>query len=154
MAASLLVIAGIAGTILPALPGTPLVFLGLLLAAWMDHFQKVGGWTITILAVLTILSLFVDVFAVALGVKRVDASRQAIVGAMLGTFIGLFMGIPGLIFGPLVGAAAGEFIARRDLYRAGQVGLASWLGMLLGSALKLALTFLMVGLFILAYFWK
>ena len=52
-AAVLLIVAGLAGTVLPALPGPPLVFAGLLLGAWIDGFNKVGGWTLTILAILS-----------------------------------------------------------------------------------------------------
>jgi uncharacterized protein len=152
--AVILILAGIAGTILPALPGAPLVFAGLLLGAWIDGFQKVGGVPLTVLAVLTIISLVADVAAAAFGAKHVDASRQALIGAVLGAVFGLFAGLGGLILGPFIGAAVGEFIARRDLLRAGKVGLGTWIGMVFGAAAKLALCFAMVGIFITAYLWK
>jgi hypothetical protein len=150
--AVILVIAGMAGTVLPALPGTPLVFLGLLSAAWADGFQKVGWITLTLLGILTVASLAVDFLATSMGAKRVGASGLAVVGAAIGTVVGIFLGIPGLILGPFVGAVIGEYISRRDLRQAGKVGLGTWLGLVLGSAAKLALTFLMLGLFIAAYF--
>jgi uncharacterized protein len=152
--AVLCVVAGTAGTVLPALPGVPLVFLGLLIGAWIDGFDKVGGWPLTILAVLTLISLIADLVSAAYGAKRVDASKQALLGAFLGAFLGILGGLPGLIFGPFIGAAVGEYLARRDAFRAGQVGLATWMGLVLGVAAKLALCFVMVGVFITAYFWK
>lgn len=148
------VLAGIAGTVLPALPGTPLVFLGLLLGAWIDQFEKVGGWTLTILAVLTILSFMADLIAVAYGARRVDASRQALAGALIGTVIGLFTGLMGLMIGPFLGAAIGEWAAKGDLVRAGKVGVVSGVALIFGTAAKLTLTFLMVGLFVISYLWK
>src|SRR4249920_1479988 len=69
--AGLLILLGLVGTILPALPGLPLVFAGMLLAAWADHFTRISGWTIAVLAVLTLLSVIVDVAASAMGAKRV-----------------------------------------------------------------------------------
>ncbi|MEA2601046.1 MAG: uncharacterized protein QOF89_2038 [Acidobacteriota bacterium] len=149
--AILLVLAGIAGTVLPALPGAPLVFLGLLCAAWADHFQKVGWFTLTILAILTVLAVAVDFLAKTYGAKRVGASWLALSGAIVGTIVGLFFSIPGLIFGPFLGAVAGEWLSVRNLRQAGKVGLGTWLGMILGIAGNLALIFAMVGIFVLAY---
>ena len=149
--AVLLVLAGIAGTVLPALPGAPLVFLGLLCAAWADNFQKVGWFTLSILAILMVLTYVVDFLASRWGDKRVGASWLALLGAFLGTIVGLFFNVPGLIFGPFLGAVAGEWLAVRNLRQAGQVGLGTWLGMILGIAAKLALVFAMVGIFALAY---
>jgi uncharacterized protein len=149
--AILLVLAGIAGTVLPVLPGAPLVFLGLLCAAWADHFQKVGWFTLTILAILTVLAVVVEFLAKTYGAKRVGASWLALAGAVVGTIVGLFFNVPGLIFGPFLGAVAGEWLAVRNLRQAGKVGLGTWLGMILGIATNLALVFAMVGIFVLAY---
>jgi uncharacterized protein len=146
-----LVVVGVIGTVLPALPGAPIVFLGLLLAAWVDHFEKVGWFTLTVLAVLTVLTFVVDFMAASLGAKRVGASWAALAGAALGMIVGLFFSIPGLILGPFVGAVLGEYLARKDWAQARRVGLGTWLGMLIGIAGKLALIFTMVGIFVLAY---
>lgn len=146
-----LVLAGLVGTILPALPGTPLVFLGLLLTAWAEGFEKVGWVTLTILGILTLASVAIDVLAGSLGAKRLGASWQATVGATLGALVGLFFGLPGLILGPFFGAAAGEYLARRNLRQAGKIGLAAWLGLVVGTAAKIALAFTMIGIFVLAY---
>lgn len=154
--AALLVVAGLAGTLLPVLPGAPLVFVGLLVAAWADGFTHVGGWTLAILAMLTLLSLVVDFWATAHGAKRVGASKLAMLGATLGTVVGLFFALPGLILGPFIGAVAGELLHQRSLHPnslglAGKVGAGTWLGILLGTALKLALAFTMLGTFAFAW---
>ena len=147
-----LVLVGIAGVIFPALPGTPFVFLGLLLAAYIENFAKVGWPTLIILGVLTLLATGVDFFASAVGAKRVGASSRAIWGAAIGAVIGIFFGIPGLILGPFIGAAVGEYITRKDLLQAGKVGVGTLLGILIGVAMKIALIFTMLGVFLTAYF--
>ncbi len=148
---ALLVVLGIAGTVVPAIPGVPLVFVGLLVAAWADHFQKVGWFTLSILALLTLGSFVLDFFATAMGAKRVGASWLALALSVVGAIVGLFFSLPGLILGPFVGAFVGEYLARRDWRQAGRVGLGTWLGMLLAAAGKLALIFTMVGIFLTSY---
>jgi uncharacterized protein len=147
-----LVLVGLAGAVLPALPGVPLVFAGLWLAAWIDGYANVSGWTVGVLGVLTLLAVAVDFVATALGAKRVGASRQAIAGAALGTFVGVFFGLPGLLLGPFIGAVGGEMIARGRMGQAMDVGIATWMGLLFGTLAKLALSLAMVGLFVFAYF--
>lgn len=154
--AVVLVLVGIAGTILPALPGLPLVFAGMLLAAWAGDFQQVGMPMLVVLGLLTVFSLAVDFWATALGAKRVGASRLAIIGAMVGTLAGLFFGPLGLLMGPFAGAIGGELIHRRsllkqDLGQAAKIGVGTWFGILFGTVLKLALAFTMLGLFALAW---
>jgi uncharacterized protein YqgC (DUF456 family) len=151
--ATVLVLAGIAGVFLPALPGTPLVFAGLLLGAWIDGFQRVGWPTLAALALLTVLSLVIDFLLSAVGARKMGAGRSALQGAVAGMVVGLFFGPLGLILGPFIGAFAGEYLAGRDLLRAGKAGLGTWLGLLGGIAVKLALSVAMVGIFVAAYFW-
>lgn len=148
-----LVLVGIAGTVLPAIPGVPLVFLGLVIAAAADDFERVGWPSLFVLAVLTLVAIAVDFVAGALGAKRVGASPWAIVGAAAGSFVGLFFGLPGLVAGPFAGAALGEWLAIRDLKRAGKVGLATWIAILVASAAKVAIVGAMLGIFALAWMW-
>jgi len=148
--AGALIIIGLAGTILPALPGLPLMFAGMLLAAWVDDFSVIGVFTLVALGVLTAISIVVDLLASVLGAKRVGASKKAIFGAALGALAGLFLGIPGLLLGPFVGAVIGEMIDGREWRQASKVGFGTWLGLALGAALKLALAFAMLGVFALA----
>jgi len=147
-----LVLAGVAGTVLPALPGVPLVFAGMLLAAWAGDFEIVGPGMLVLLGLMTALSVVVDFLAAALGAKRVGASRLAVVGAVIGTFVGVFFGPLGLLGGPFVGALVGELIHVRELRQATRVGLGTWIGVVLGTVLKLGLAFGMLGLFAFAWF--
>ncbi len=150
--AAILVLVGLAGIILPALPGIPLIFAGMLLAAWTGGFGKVGPGLLVALGVLTLLSVAVDFWAAAVGARRVGASRLAIIGAVVGTFAGLFFGPLGLFVGPFAGAVIGELLHGRRLDAGGmglatRVGFGTWLGIVFGIALKLMLAFAMLGLF-------
>lgn len=154
--AILLVVVGLLGTVLPAIPGIPLIFAGMLLAAWADGFVHVGGLTLGLLALLTVLSLLVDFWATAMGARRVGASRKALAGAVIGTFVGIFFGIPGIFVGPFAGAMAGELWHRRrigatDLGAATRVGVGTWVGVVVAVALKLMLAFAMIGVFALSW---
>jgi uncharacterized protein YqgC (DUF456 family) len=149
--AALMVVAGLAGAVLPALPGVPLVYGGLVVAAWADDFQRVGWITLTFLGVLTVVSFAIDFAATAMGAKRVGATKYAIIGAALGTLAGLFLGIPGLILGPFVGAVIGEMLSHGEWRKATQAGVATWMGLLFGTLAKLALVFTMLGIFLFAY---
>jgi uncharacterized protein YqgC (DUF456 family) len=145
-----LIAIGAIGTVLPALPGAVLVFGGIALAAWIDDFARVSPLTLGVLAAMTMLAWAVDFVAATLGARRAGASPLALAGAALGTLAGVFTGLWGLLFMPLVGAAIGEFLAQRDLLRAGRVGVATWLGVLLGTAAKVAIVFAMIGVFVAA----
>jgi hypothetical protein len=149
--AGVLVIVGLLGTILPVIPGALLVFGGLFLAAWADGFARVGWIPLTIIGVLGLLSWVADFVASLLGAKRVGASPLALLGATIGGIAGIFLGIPGLIFGPFIGAVAGELLARGGLRKAGQVGLGTWLGLLVAAVLKVVLAFMMIAAFFIAY---
>ncbi|NTW57575.1 MAG: DUF456 family protein [Nitrospirae bacterium] len=149
--AGVLVVAGIIGTMVPVLPGSVLVFAGLLMAAWIDGFEKVGWVPLTVLGVLTALTFLADIAATGAGAKKAGASRQAVIGSTIGTVVGMFFGIVGIFVGPFAGAAAGEFLAKRDLVRAGKVGYGTLFGLVLGAATKIALALAMVGVFVTAY---
>jgi hypothetical protein len=146
----LLVIAGLVGLVFPAMPGAPLIFAGLLLAAWSEDFKYVGLGTIIVIAVVALLTTGVDLWASMFGAKRFGASRRAVIGALLGTIVGLFLGFPGVVFGPFIGAVIGELLAQKNLRQASRAGIGATLGIVLGAALKLALAFAMVGIFFVA----
>jgi len=98
VAAIALIAIGVAGTILPAIPGVTLVFLGMLLAAWIDDFARIPLWLVVIFAILTAVAWAIDYLAAAAGAKRAGASKLAVLGAMIGTVAGIFMGFVGLLF--------------------------------------------------------
>src|SRR5688572_20202144 len=126
--AIILMIVGALGIVLPALPGVPLIYAGMVLAASIDDFQRIGWITLTILGLLTLIGFIVDFAASAMGAKRVGASARAVWGAVIGTVVGLFFGIPGLILGPFIGAVIGEITVHGKVGTAGKVGLATWIG--------------------------
>jgi uncharacterized protein YqgC (DUF456 family) len=148
--ATLMIVAGIAGTVLPALPGIALIFAGIVLAAWIDGFTRLSGWTVLVLGVLAAIGFAADYLAAVLGARRAGASRLAVAGAAIGAFAGIFAGLIGIVVLPFVGAVIGEFIAQRDVRRAGRVGLATWIGLAVGTAVKVAVAFTMVGVFLVA----
>lgn len=150
--AALLVLVGLAGSVLPALPGVPLVFTGLFIAAWAGDFARVSWPTLLLLGLLTLLSFVIDFAATALGAKRVGATRLAIVGALLGTLAGVFLGLAGLIIGPFLGAVVGELLSHGQVQQAARAGVATWMGLIFGTLAKLALVFTMLGVFAAAYF--
>ena len=147
--AVVLIAIGVAGVVIPALPGIALVYGGILLGAWIGHFEKVGTGTLVTLGVLAIIGFVIDYAATTLAAQKAGASRLGLIGAAIGTVAGIFTGLVGIVFMPLVGAAIGEYLARRDALHAGRVGLATWLGLLAGIVAKLAIVFAMVGVFVL-----
>ncbi len=145
-----LILIGLAGTILPLLPGTLLVWGGVLLGAWIDDFTRVSVGTVVIITVLAILAGVLEFVAGLMGAKRVGASKLALVGAALGTVAGIFMGLVGVLFMPLVGVAIGEYWSQKNQERAAKVALATWLGLIVGMVAKVVLSFVMVGIFLVA----
>jgi uncharacterized protein YqgC (DUF456 family) len=148
--AGVLILVGLVGVVLPVLPGLPVMFVGMLLAAWADHFQRVPIWVIVILGLMSLTALVVDFLATSLGARQVGAGKLAVLGAALGTLVGLFFGIPGLIVGPFLGAVVGELLHGKQLLHASKVGIATWLGLIFGTALKIAMAFAMLAIFALA----
>jgi len=145
-----LIVLGLAGTVLPFLPGTLLVWGGIVVGAWIDDFSRVGTTTVVVVSVLAVLAWALDYVAGLMGAQKAGASKQALLGAAVGTVVGLFMGLVGVLFMPLVGAAIGEYIARKDQTRAVKVGVATWIGIMVGLIAKVVLAFIMVGIFVAA----
>jgi uncharacterized protein YqgC (DUF456 family) len=148
----LLILIGLAGLVLPAIPGAPLLFAGLFLAAWAEDFAYVGKGALTILGLLALLTYGVDLWATMFGARKFGASKRAIVGAVAGAVIGIFFGFPGIFFGPFIGAVIGELSARRGAEAAARAGLGATIGLVLGAALKIALGLSMIGIFAIARF--
>lgn len=146
--AALLIVAGFAGLILPALPGIPLIYAGLVVLAWSENFAYVGWITLGVLGVLALLSYGVDLLAASLGAKRFGASPRAVWGAALGALVGLFFGLVGIVLGPFVGAVIGEFSGRTTAKEAIHAGIGATLGLVFGALLKIALAFTMLGVFV------
>ena len=149
--ALLMVAVGVVGVFVPVLPGTLLVFLGLLVAASVDGFERVGWIPVVLLGLLAASSYVIDLVATAHGTRRVGATKYAAIGALIGSVVGIFFGIPGILIGPFAGAVIGEYLVHRDAKKAGRAGLGTWLGLVIGGALKIALVFVMIGVFTIAF---
>jgi len=144
--AAALIIGGVAGAVLPVLPGVPMIFGGIWLAAAVDEYRHLGwGWLLVIGAI-AVLGVAVDFIAGSLGAKKIGASPRALWGAGVGTTIGMFFGLPGLLIGPFAGAVIGELWSGKSILRSAHVGVSTWFGMLLGVVAKVVLSFLMIGL--------
>ena len=148
--AAALIIGGLVGSVIPALPGLPMIFGGIWLAAAVDNYRHLGLWWLLLIGGLGTAGVIIEFIASTLGAKRVGASRLALWGASLGTLIGMFFGVPGLLLGPFVGALLGELVSGNSVLRSAHVGVGTWLGLLFGTLLKLVISFVMVGLFGLA----
>lgn len=143
---------GFLGVVVPLLPGTPLLFGGMLLAAWLDDFQRVGPAWLAFLGFLALAAWALDYVAAVWGVKRAGASSLAMLGAGIGAIVGILGGVVGVLLGPIVGAICGELIARRDHRTAARAGVAAGIAFIVASVAKLALAVAMIGIFALAYF--
>jgi len=146
-----LIIIGLLGVFLPVLPGIPLAFVGMVLAAWVGGFKEISVLVLILLGLLTAASVAIDFLASALGAKRAGAGKMAILGAGLGSLFGMiFFNLPGLILGPFVGVMAVETAQGKSMREAGKIGFATWIGMAVGVALKVGLAFAMMGIFLFA----
>jgi len=149
---AILTVTGLAGMLLPVVPGAPLLFLGLLFGAWAEDFAYVGVWTLLTLAAMTAITYLVEFAASILGVKKYGGSKRAMLGAVLGGVAGLFLGIPGILFGPFIGAFIAELSLQRSLDEASRAGFGTVVGLAIGVAGKLAIGIAMIGLFLVMRF--
>lgn len=152
LVAILLVALGVAGLLMPMLPGVPLLFGGLLLGAWIDHFSRVSALTIVVIGVFALIAWGIDFVASLMTAKSAGGSRLALWGTMMGAVVGILGGVVGLIIGPIIGAVTGEMLAHRDPGRAAKVGMAAGVGFVLALVVKLVLAAVMIGIFAYAYF--
>lgn len=144
--AAVLIIGGVAGAILPILPGIPMIFGGIWLAAAVDEYDHLGwGWLVAI-GIVGAVGVALDFISASLGAKKIGATPRALWGAGVGTTIGMFFGIPGLIIGPFAGAVAGELSSGKSILRSAHVGVSTWVGMLVGVLAKVVISFLMIGM--------
>jgi uncharacterized protein YqgC (DUF456 family) len=137
IAAILLVIVGILGSILPVLPGTPLCWLGLLAI----HFTEHAEYTVTFLVIMALIMIalqVLDYFIPIWGTKRFGGTKAGVTGSTIGLFAGVFLGPVGIIAGPFLGALLAELIVNpNEVKRAWKSATGSFVGFLLGTGLKL-----------------
>lgn len=135
--AVLCAIIGVLGSIVPAIPGPPIAFLGLLLANWSGYADFTSDWLVmwaVITGVITILDYFLPIWFT----KRLGGSKQATRGATIGVIVGMFFGIWGILLGPFLGALIGElFHNREDNAKAFRVAMGSFVAFIFGTGVKL-----------------
>jgi uncharacterized protein YqgC (DUF456 family) len=136
---------GVLGTILPALPGAPLVWLGMLIYGFFVKFHNLP-WTFYAGQGLAVVLIFlIDYLASIWGVRRYGGSKEAVWGSVLGGLLGiLVLGPFGLIFGPFIGAVAGELYRSSTLNKALEVGFGTLIGFMGGTVMKLAIEAVMI----------
>lgn len=144
--AILLLIAGIAGLIHPAIPGLPLMFGGVWLLAYVGDYQYIGSTTLIIVGIFVVIGMAMDFISGLLGAKFTGASKKALWGAFIGGVVGIFMGLFGIILGPIIGAAVGEYLDKQDLIKSGVVSAGTFAGILVGTIAKVGCAFAIIGI--------
>lgn len=145
--ALLVMCGGLLGSVLPGLPGTPLVLIAAIVHRLCFGATGASTTVLVVLTGLTLLSLLFDFLASVLGAKKFGATWRGATGAVVGGVIGLFFSLPGIIIGPFVGATLFEMLGGREFKKAAQAGAGAMLGLLLGAIGKLALCVIMITLF-------
>ncbi len=145
--AILLMILGIAGCLLPVLPGPPLTFLGLLVLHF-TRFADISSNLLIVMGVIAAVVTVIDYVVPIWGTRRFGGSKYGMRGATVGLIIGLFLGPVGIILGPFIGAVVGELLFKDDIRYALKAGFGSLLGFLAGVGLKLAAALIMTFYFI------
>lgn len=144
---------GLAGTVIPLLPGIPLIFISIAAYGWYEGFQVISARFLAIMAALTILSLLVDYLSTALGASYFGSSKYGVWGAIIGTFIGLAIFAPvGIFLGPWLGASIGEYIACQDVNKAMKSGIGTVVGLFSGIIFNLILAMVMLVGFLIKVF--
>lgn len=142
-----LMLIGLAGVVVPGLPGAPLIWLGMLIYGLIAGFDNLSLWFYVCQATLAASTFAVDILATAWGVKRWGGSKAAAWGAILGSLTVFAIGPLGLLIGPLVGAIAGELILGREFSHAVRAGIGSFWGFLGGTVSKIIIAGAMIAWF-------
>lgn len=136
---------GVAGTLIPFLPGIPLIFFAILIYSFIDNWIHFSPYFLVILGIITCITFFIDYFATYWGVKRFGASKIGLWGGILGTILGiLFMGPLGLLLGSFLGVILGELLVGKKFSQAIKISLGNFIGILGSTILQfiIALTIL------------
>ncbi|HSJ54399.1 MAG TPA: DUF456 domain-containing protein [Anaerolineae bacterium] len=145
--ASIVVLVGLIGTVVPGIPGTILIFAGALIYALMEGFQVVGWPTLAVLGLLTLVATTADIWATGVGARLGGASGWSIVGGMVGGVVGmLVLTLPGAILGALAGVLVVEILRVKDWRKALKAGGGWAVGWLLATMLQVAIGVTMVAI--------
>lgn len=148
--ALLIMFIGFVGTFLPAIPGTGLIFVTALLYAFITKFSEITVNVILILGILTAISMFLQYTASLITTKKVGASRYGLIGALIGGIVGFMtLNIIGLLLGQFLGAILGELLTKTELKQSFRIGLATFIGYILGVVAESTIAIIMILIFIL-----
>jgi len=150
----ILFLIGLVGTIIPALPGNPIIFAGAFLYAFFTDFQNVEISTLVILGIIAILAQLFDYLAGAYGAKKMGSTKAGIWGSIIGGILGIIGGNAiGLVVGIFFGAMISEMLfSNKNASHSLKIGFGSVLGFLGGTIAKFILGIVMVIIFFLAFF--
>ncbi len=155
-----LMVVGIIGAVVPGIPGTSLILIGIIAWGLVKGFASVGV-ALTVAIVVLISSIGIDFLASYWGAKKAGASNWGQIGAIVGLFLGFFGLLPalpfggpllGILLGPLLGAIVGEFIYCKDIKVAVKAGLGIVVGSLIGNLIQGVLAIAVVAVFLLTTF--
>ncbi len=142
-----MILAGLAGVLLPVLPGPILIWLGMVAYGVLAPNIDWPWWFYMVQGLLAASTYFIDYLATVWGVKKFKGSRAAAVGAVLGTLLIFFIGPIGIIVGPFIGAMIGEFVAGSELKQVFSSGFGTFLGFMVSMFLKLLICGIMLAWF-------
>jgi uncharacterized protein YqgC (DUF456 family) len=139
---------GLIGCFIPGIPGTPLVLVGAVAHRLWFGAAGPNNLVLALLVLLTLLALAVDFLASTLGAQRLGATWRGMLGAIIGAIVGLFFSLPGIILGPFLGATLFELLGGYELRKAFKAGVGAFLGLLAGTVGRVAITVMMISLFL------
>ena len=150
----LVMLLGFIGSIVPLLPGPPLVMIAAIGHRLLFGEHSASVPVLIYLGALTVAALLLDHFASVYGAKRFGATWRGLLGAFVGGVVGIFFNIPGIIIGPFIGAMLFELMGGYKFNQASRAGLGATLGVLAGVIGKCIISVVMIGVFTLNVIWR
>jgi len=139
-----LLIAGLAGSILPVIPGSPLVLAGALLHKLLFP-EATGWWLILVFAAAVVLAVVLEWVGGILGAKYFGSTKWGIIGALVGALVGLFFSLIGVLIGPIIGAVLFEWaFAKKEPKLAGKAGIGVIVGIVGANVTHFVICLLMI----------
>lgn len=145
---------GAVGSMLPAIPSTPVVFLAALGHKIYFGDNSISYLILAILGAITLFSLVMDYIASLVGARKLGATWRGVAGALIGGILGLFLGPWGILIGPFIGALTFEMIGGRQFEEASKAGFGALLGIVAGTLGKFICAIAMASLFAANIIWR
>lgn len=144
---------GAAGTVLPILPGIPLIFCAALFYGWFEGFKLITPTYLVILGILTVFSVLFSYLSTTFGARYFGSGRAGSWGAVIGLVLGIFVFPPiGILLGPFLGAFLGEYLTKNDPNQAVKAALGALIGLFSGIVFNLLIALGMLISFLIIVF--